>query len=466
MPVYSSHLLDYRGLGLEARIRRTRQLKGRSLREVAARAGLSAATLSNIETGKKVPDLRELTKIAAALEAPIVSFVPRSVQYHYLIKRAAQLRQERPVGRRLTGPEPGPARHHNLVRLMADHFVGKQIEPLLVQIQPLADEDLHYISHDHEEFMFVLKGEVESLIGTSDGLVVERLRPGDCMYFCSNLPHCHRAIGEPAETVNVVYSLRGIDADDELTASSHQFYRRGIHRDVVMEVAQKIALLRRSRGLSLGELAQSVGIRARQLASTEAGKTVPDLELLFRLALKFRRPIEYFFAATLDSRPCYFVQRRERIADVPVRERKGSVEGSEPSTPNVFRPLALGFPERGMHPYYVQIKAGDSRRLAPHVHHGQEFIYVLDGEVELITYAGDEEINEVLRPGDSLYLESSVPHMLRGRLSNPYADTSAEVIDVFWIPLGEDYLFREPQEGAPDQASTPEVAQAAGFGRC
>jgi len=32
---------------------------------------------------------------------------------------------------------------------------------------------------------------------------------------------------------------------------------------------------------------------------------------------------------------------------------------------------------------------------------------------------------------------------VRGVNRNPYSETTAEVIDVFWSPLGENYLFGE-----------------------
>jgi hypothetical protein len=112
----------------------------------------------------------------------------------------------------------------------------------------------------------------------------------------------------------------------------------------------------------------------------------------------------------------------------------------QPEAATIFRPLAREFPERGMHPYYVQVKANGSQPIRPLGHHGQEFIYVLDGEVELVTYGESEQV-ELLRAGDSVFLESSIPHILRGHSRNPYAETSAEIIDVLWSPLGEDYLF-------------------------
>lgn len=456
MPVFSSHLLDYKGLGIGKRIREERQRKGHTLRELARKIGASEAKLSNIETGKVSLDLAELGQLAEALDVSMPAFFPRDRLYHYFIKHNEEVAAERPIVRHLIGPEAGPPTHHNPVWPLAQPFVGKHMEPLLVQIRPLSDEDLHFIGHDHEEFMFVLRGHVETLLKTNEGLVTERLQPGDCIYFRSNLPHCHRsATSQPAETINVIYSLRGaIDPDDgELRSPGRRFYRRGVYADATREAAEKIALLRRSHGATLAELARDVGVGVRHLADIESGKKAPGVALLLRLARQFRRPIEYFFATTLDSQPYYFLQRGAAIAHLPVHHRKTS-EGQHGIQANVFRPLAAGFPERGLHPYYVQVKASPPESVTLHEHHGQEFIYVLDGEVELVTRAGEEDIVEPLRPGDSVFLESSVPHLLRGRSRNPYAETSAQVIDVFWSPLGESYLFGQLSSESASQAQS------------
>ena len=94
-----------------------------------------------------------------------------------------------------------------------------------------------------------------------------------------------------------------------------------------------------------------------------------------------------------------------------------------------------------MYPFLIRLLNVDIDTLTLHEHHGHEFIYVLDGELELRTYVGEELVTEILRPGDSCYLDSTVPHLVRGVTRSPYARLSAEVIDVFWSPLGEGYLF-------------------------
>ena len=440
MPVYSSHLVDYPEWGVCQRIRHVRQTKDVTLRQLARKVGSSPAQLSKIENGQAVLDLALLGKIATALEVPAASLLPSQSEQHFLIMRREEIMLAPPTPRKLMGPEPGPRQHHNPFWPLADRFVGKHIDPILAEIRPLPGKDLHFIAHDHEEFMFVMEGEVESNIRTDRGLVTERLTAGDCMYFRSCLPHCHRsATDTPARTVNVIYSLRGaIDTDEgDSTTSVHQFFRRGEHTDIATEAAERIAFLRRSRGLSLAELAQSVGTRARHLAEIEKGEHAVELDLLLKLARKFRRPIEYFFAATIEKEPSHAVLRRSEIkgagSSIVSKVNGGTADA------DVSRPLAAGFANRGMHPYYVQLKSSASD-LVRNEHHGEKFIHVLEGEIEFTSYSDEREVTELLRAGDSLFLDASAPHFLRGRARSPYATSSADILVVFWSALGEEYL--------------------------
>jgi transcriptional regulator with XRE-family HTH domain/uncharacterized cupin superfamily protein len=451
VPVYQPRLTDADGTGIGERIRSERRRRGLSLRQLAAMVGISAAQLSKAENDKAALDLRQFEQLARALGIPIASLLPRSGERHYLITRREQAAAERPAARELIGPEPGPVRHHNFFVALADRFVGKHIEPVMADIHPLPESELHFIAHDHEEFLFVMAGEIESSLKTDQGLVRERLAAGDCLYFRSYLPHCHRSTGvTPARTLNLMYSLRAIDSDDaELGPASHQFFRRGVHADLASEAAEKIALLRRTRGWKLSEVARAVEVAPRHLAQVEHGERAVSLDLLLRLARLFRRPIEYFFAATIEKGPSHFIERRKAATAPPVSP---PADGLDAPPPAHYRLLASGFDDRGMHPYHVQVRDDSANRPALHEHHGQEFVYVLDGEIEFVTVSEDREITEVLGPGDSLFLDASVPHLISGRSRNPFSDTAAELLVVYWSPLGAEYL--EARALAPAASET------------
>jgi transcriptional regulator with XRE-family HTH domain len=436
MPVYSSHLIDSHGLGAGKHIREQRVARQLTLRHLAEKINVSEAKLSNIENGKVSVDLDELSRIASALEIKLAALLPRTEVQHYLVQRGDRVVAKPPLTRNLIGREESQLKHHNLVWPLAELFFGKHMEPVLAHVESKKDRELHFISHDHEEFMFVLKGQVESLLKVNEGIVTEHLCAGDGIYFRSDLPHCHHSLtAESAETLHVIYSLRGaIDPlDGELGSVGSRYYWRGTYVDAAHELSEKVALLRRSQGISLAELAAHVDVGARVLAQIEAGERAADVELLLRVAKYFRRPLEYFLATTLDSQPYYFIHRAADVRNS--RAGSSTVKRSSHPSNTVSYPLASGFADRSMHPYYVQLNA-TSQDGERHEHAGEEFVFVLEGEVELETSPGGNQI-EVLHAGDSLFLDSSIPHILRGHSRNPYAANRAEAIAVMWSPHPE-----------------------------
>jgi hypothetical protein len=115
-----------------------------------------------------------------------------------------------------------------------------------------------------------------------------------------------------------------------------------------------------------------------------------------------------------------------------------------------------------MYPYYVKLRhPGSSCDISLHEHHGQEFAYVLDGQVTFVTILNGERVTETLVAGDTCFIDSTVPHRLLGMGLSPYDESSAEIIDIYWCPLGESYLFEDDKSG--DRTSSENLAAADGL---
>ncbi|RPJ41038.1 MAG: cupin domain-containing protein, partial [Deltaproteobacteria bacterium] len=71
--------------------------------------------------------------------------------------------------------------------------------------------------------------------------------------------------------------------------------------------------------------------------------------------------------------------------------------------------LAYPKADKHMEPFHVQFEVKNKEDLVSLTHKGEEFLYVLEGQLEF-TYEG-ETIS--LDPGDSLYFDSSAPHAFR-----------------------------------------------------
>src|SRR5437773_2055528 len=107
MPLYSSHLLRYEGLKLGERVRRARQDRGLTLRQLAARLDTSSARLSQIENERIRLDLQDVLEFADALELPLDALIPPDVSLPYQISRDADMRLRSPQPTVFAKPDNG-----------------------------------------------------------------------------------------------------------------------------------------------------------------------------------------------------------------------------------------------------------------------------------------------------------------------------------------------------------------------
>lgn len=445
MPVFGETAPDYRSMRLGERIRACRKQKRWTLRDMSLQLSMSIAALSAIENDRAVLDLERLVAISEVLGVRPDALFPKSRSCHFCVVRRASLDHVPQFTVKIrNSAHDAPRTYRNAVRALAAPFVGKHMEPFHIQVLPAAEPE--FVSHGHEEFFFVQRGEIECLLKTPDGLVSERLGPGDCMYLWSHLPHCIRTAGdEPAESIHLLYSGYGATDGEPggLTVTG------GNQKTSLTEdIASRVAAFRESEGLTPAEFGRMLKMSARRLHDIERGRKPVSIDTLLRICHRFRKPIEYFLASTLVERPFYTVVRASAIGALPMRPRRRLPDGGWSVTE--FRPLASNFGPRGMHPYYVKLRQPQEPGTSLHEYHGQEFVYVLRGEVSLVTIVDGQHTMQRLLPGDMCFIDSTVPHRFIGTAVSPFEDSSAEVIDVFWCPLGESYLFSDESNRPAD----------------
>jgi transcriptional regulator with XRE-family HTH domain len=436
MPVYTHLDTDYAAVRVGAQVKAIRKRQGLTLHELASRVSVSAATLSGIENQKAAPDVALFLALAKALGISIDELLPRITSCHFQITRRAQVEASPPLPMKLVGRGGHSVRsYHNRLCQLAGNFVERYLEPMAIEIEPAGDEDLSFISHNHEEFLFLITGEVECLVKSPDGLIRERLGVGDCMYFWSYLPHCIRSVGtERAFAIDVLCSLDE-PADSESGNGSGGpiiYLMEAAPRGVVEHVGSRIASLRVARGMSTSEFAQQLGVSLRRLVRIERGERPIPLDMLLEVCRRFRKPAEYFLATGLVDRPFTHVMRADQIRRTArgARRLPGPVCVAESSS----RPLADAFTKRGMHPSYVKLvpHGEPTTRLVEHA--GQEFVYVLRGAVTLETTRDQEADTETLYPGDSCLIDSSAAHRFVAARATPYEKPGAEMLIVAWAP--------------------------------
>ncbi|HXZ37958.1 MAG TPA: cupin domain-containing protein [Thermodesulfobacteriota bacterium] len=179
------------------RIRELRENKGLSLQDMANRTGYSSALLSQVENHFISPPLGGLIKIAKALEVKVGTFFGDEPRESYAIVR----KDERKHISRFASKE-GVSYGYSYESLGFDKK-DRQMEPFLVTLEPATVKSEKLSSHDGEEFIFVLEGEMEAILGDHKDV----LHPGDCIYYDSTIPHkvqCHREV--PTKILAVLWT--------------------------------------------------------------------------------------------------------------------------------------------------------------------------------------------------------------------------------------------------------------------
>lgn len=168
------------------KIKMVREEKGMSLAELAEKSGFSSALLSQIENHMISPPLGTLIKLAGALEVTIGHFFEDKAEAPFVIVRATERKHISRVASK-EGVKFGYS-----YESLAQDKKNRYMEPFLVTLEPATKKDRNAYSHEGEEFIFVLEGEMEVTLEDHTDL----LKPGDCIYFDSKLRHRVEAVGE------------------------------------------------------------------------------------------------------------------------------------------------------------------------------------------------------------------------------------------------------------------------------
>lgn len=167
-------------MNIGGRIRRLRLLQNRTLRDVADECGFTESLLSKIETGKTMPPVSTLVKIADALGIRVSTLFDeagnRGTIYHQAADEQANLVRT--------------SKGYSFVAF-AQERPEKSFQPFLFEAR--RDEVVTQpLSHRGEEFVYMLEGEMSYRVGE----IEYTLRPGDSIYFDSEYEHDLTPISE------------------------------------------------------------------------------------------------------------------------------------------------------------------------------------------------------------------------------------------------------------------------------
>ncbi len=166
------------------RIKYLRQRKGMGLVELGRHTGLSASFLSQLETGRVVPTLRNLARIAIVFS--------KDMSYFFEPERAELFRVLRAEDRQRL-PQSGVEDPGYFFESLGHVPMDGGISPYVAEFLPAtAKRQPRAHSHAGAEFLLILNGCMRL---THDGQA-DTLESGDAVFFHANITHSYERMGD------------------------------------------------------------------------------------------------------------------------------------------------------------------------------------------------------------------------------------------------------------------------------
>jgi transcriptional regulator with XRE-family HTH domain len=173
-------------------IRKLRQERNLSIRELGRLSGLSANALSMIERGRASPSVSTLYRLTDALKVPITALFQQDQVKDPVVFRSITSRSKMPFP---SGVWEG---------LGGEAFVGR-MQPFMLTLESGAESGPEKIIHTGHEFVLCLSGDLEYEV---EGKVYA-LKPGDSLLFAARLAHRWR---NPGDTLTqAIFVLSGFE---------------------------------------------------------------------------------------------------------------------------------------------------------------------------------------------------------------------------------------------------------------
>lgn len=186
-------------------------------------------------------------------------------------------------------------------------------------------------------------------------------------------------------------------------------------------IGDKIKSIRESKKLSTEEVAERSSLTLEQLERIEGNVDLPSLAPLIRVA------------RTLGVRLGTFLDDQKELGPVICRmqdcNRLNGINFSNNSTQNrkhmVYHSLSQDKAGRHMEPFLIEVSSSEGAEFTHSSHEGEEFIYVLEGRIE-VNYGKQVYL---LNAGDCIYYDSIVSHHVHA------ADgATAKILGIIYTP--------------------------------
>ena len=170
----------------------------------------------------------------------------------------------------------------------------------------------------------------------------------------------------------------------------------------------KMEQLRLAKKMSLEQLANLTGLSQRYLRDIEQGIANPSVSVVIQIAKAFSVDSGSFLSAEDEA------SEKKRMESFFKRTQAYS-----------YKTLTPHAEKKHMKAFLVTIDPKQDHRMVDYRHEGEEFVYVLKGEIEVIV----GENQHLLKENETLHFDSGLAHKLRN-----LTEENAKLLVVIYTP--------------------------------
>ncbi|MDO9419899.1 MAG: XRE family transcriptional regulator [Herminiimonas sp.] len=173
---------------------------------------------------------------------------------------------------------------------------------------------------------------------------------------------------------------------------------------IELQLGKRISKLRSAKGFTQDKLALSTGFTKGYLSKIENSKVIPPIGTLVKIAQILDTDVADLLEPETST-------ESDEICVVRSWQRESVIKGAT-SFGYDYTALAHKRHHKQMEPF-IMVFPSEVDRDVRFEHEGEEFMFILSGEVEFEAIVDGRNKTWILSPGDSVYFDSRTPH--RGR---------------------------------------------------
>lgn len=164
---------------IPSKIKQLREAAGLTSSDLAEAAGIDLPRMEMIERGELAPSISILIKLARRLGVRLGTLLDGAEVNDPVVSGPANMN---PTISTTATANDSHLNFWSLARQKSD----RNMEPFIVNVEYAADEKENYSTHEGEEFIYVLEGDVIVRYGNE----TYTLKSGESIYYDSIVPHC------------------------------------------------------------------------------------------------------------------------------------------------------------------------------------------------------------------------------------------------------------------------------------